>query len=239
VSEAPATPDPGRDHARRVGAALWIAGVLEFVAGMIVAQSAWSHPPYSLTQNVISDLGAIHCGPLDGRTVCSPLHVVFNASLIVAGLLLLGGLALLRSTFPRGRLARIGIGLLAISGVGAIGVGTLPEDYFLPGHLLSALLAFAGGNLALLALGGAMRGDPRWGRWSLYSIASGLIGLGALGLIVARAYEWGGVFSAWGEGGIERTIAAPIFLWLLATGVLVFRFRDHAPDAAPRERPAG
>lgn len=218
----------------RTGAGLWILGVIEFVVGMIVAQLAWTSPKYSLTQNVISDLGAIHCGPIGTRDVCSPLHLVFNVSLIVAGLLMLLGLVLVRSAFPAGRSATAGLVLLGVAGFGAIGVGSLPEDYYLPGHLLSALLAFAGGNLALLLLGVSMRGNARWGSWSLYSIVSGLVGLAALGLIVARAYEWGGFFSAWGEGGIERTIAAPIFLWLLVTGIFLTRLPTYAPHELPK-----
>jgi hypothetical membrane protein len=218
----------------RRGATLWVLGVAEFVIGMIVAQLAWTHPKYSLTQNVISDLGAIHCGSLGTREVCSPLHLVFNVSLVIAGLLLLAGLALVRTSLPEARATQIGVGLLVAAGIGAIGVGSLPEDYFLPGHLLSALLAFAGGNVALLCLGLSMRADARWGRWSLYSMVSGIVGLVALGLLVARAYEWGGFFSAWGEGGIERTVAAPIFLWLLATGIYLLRLPTYAPAGLPK-----
>lgn len=222
-------------RAVRHGAILWIVAVLEFVGGMIVAQLAWTNPRYSLTQNVISDLGAIHCQMVGSRHVCSPLHSVFNGSLIVAGIVLILGLLLLRSALPRKRPATVGIGLLVVSSLGAIGVGLFPEDYLLPAHLLSAFLAFAGGNLAVLFIGLAMRSDRHWGRgWSVYSVGSGLVGLAALGLIVVRAYDWGGFFSAWGEGGIERTIAAPIFLWVFVAGLRLARLPTYAPHELPQ-----
>ena len=211
------------------GAVLWILGVIVFVAGMAVAQLGWTNPGYTLTQNVISDLGAVHCGPYSGRDICSPLNAVFNGAVIAMGVLLLAGLYLVASALPRGRGGTWGIVLFALTGVGAIGVGLNPEDVRIDLHLLSAALAFLGGNLALLAFGVAMREPGRWRRWSSVTIGLGVIGLAAFGLIVARAYEWGGLFAAWGEGGIERTIVVPLLIWAVLAGVLLLRTREYAP----------
>jgi hypothetical membrane protein len=226
-----AAAEPGRYVRRSVhpGAVLWIVGVVEFVVAMAVVQLAWTNPSYSLTQNVISDLGAVHCGLQSGRDVCSPLHTVFNVSVVVVGILLIAGLWFAYSALPRGRWGQLGSGLLLVSGLGAIGVGLNPEDVRLSLHLLSAALAFGGGNLALVAYGIAMRSDPRWRRLASLTLGLGVVGLAAFVLIAARAYDWGGVFSAWGEGGIERTIAAPLFVWAAIAAIALLRRPEFAP----------
>ena len=51
--------------------------------------------PYSRRTGCISDLGAVGCGIFDGRDVCSPLHLLMNASFVVQGLGMLVGALLL------------------------------------------------------------------------------------------------------------------------------------------------
>jgi hypothetical membrane protein len=216
------------------GALLWVVGVLEFLVGMVVTQLGWSNPSYSLTNNYISDLGAVNCGPFGGQYVCSPWHVVFNVSIIVMGVLLILGVLLLPSAFPNRRTRTVGLGLLAIAGLGAIGVGVSPEDVNLTAHSLSALLAFAGGGLALMALGIAMFRDTRWDGYRAYSVFSGLFALVALGLFLGHSWQWGGAWSDLGVGGIERLIVAPILLWALVAGIHLLRIPSCAPHQLPK-----
>lgn len=108
-----------------IGAVFWIL-TLEFFAGQAVAQAAW-HTPYSLLTNSISDLGNTACGTwppssvnlkslgLSAQYICSPRHTVMNASFIAAGALILLGLYLTRSQWPRRRLAAWGILLLGLA----------------------------------------------------------------------------------------------------------------------------
>jgi hypothetical membrane protein len=216
------------------GAAIWVLGVVEFLVGMIITQFGWSNPSYSLTQNYISDLGAVHCGELAGRYVCSPWHLVFNISIILLGILLILGVLLLPSAFPNRRSRAIGLGLLVISGIGAIGVGLSPEDVNLTIHSLSALLAFAGGGFALIVLGFAMFRDTRWDGWRAYSVISGLVALVSLILFVAKSWTWGGLWADLGAGGIERLIVAPILLWALLVGIHLLRIPAFAPRQLPK-----
>jgi len=211
------------------GAILWVVGVLQFVGAMIVVQLAWSNPSYSLTQNYISDLGAIHCGSFASHSVCSPLHDVFNASIIALGLLLILGVLLLPTAFPNRSSRRVGLGLLVVAGIGAIGVGLSPEDYNLTIHSASALLSFLGGGFALIVLGFAMFRDTRWDGYRAFSVLSGLVALVALGLFLGGAYHWGGVWSAWGVGGMERLVVAPVLLWALVAGLHLWRIPSYAP----------
>jgi hypothetical membrane protein len=214
----------------RHGAILWIVGVLEFIVGMIVTQLGWT-TPYSLQNNYISDLGAVYCGEYAGRYVCSPWHDVFNISIILLGVLLILGTILLRTGFPPRTSRTLGLGLLVVAGIGAIGVGLSPEDVNLRVHTVSALLAFAGGGLALVVLGFAMFRDTRWDGFRAFSIFCGLIGLVALVLFVA------GVYGPLGVGGMERLIVAPVLLWALVCGLHLVRIPTYAPPGIKGARP--
>lgn len=218
------------------GALLWLIGVVEFVVGMIVTQLGWT-TSYSLSQNYISDLGAVHCGPISGRYVCSPWYEVFNLSIILLGLLLIFGAFLLRTAFRARGSRTVGLGLLVVGGLGSIGVGLFPEDVNLTVHTFSALIAFSAANLALIVLGLAMFRDTRWQGYRAFTVLCGLVGLVALFLFAGKAYQWGGFWADWGAGGIERTIVAPTMLWALLASIHLLRIRSFAPRLIPGGHP--
>ncbi len=209
-----------------LGAVLLIVGAVQFVVGMAVTQLGWT-TPYSLLHNYISDLGAVHCYYYTGaepRYICSPWHDVFNTSIVLLGLILIAGLYFIRSAFPPRRTRLVGLGLLVLAGVGAIGVGLSPEDVNLTVHTASALVAFLLGNLGLIVVALAMLRDTRWDGFRLFSVLSGAVGLGALVLFVAQF--WGPV----GAGGMERLIVAPILLWAVVVGVHLLRIATLRPE---------
>ena len=220
------------------GAILWLVGVVQFLVAQAVAQIAWDlhpgNPAYSLTQNYISDYGAVHCGELAGRFVCSPLYYVFDASIVVMGLLLVVGVLLMPTAFPARSSRRVGLGLLVLAQIGAIGVGLSPEDVNITVHALSALLAFVAANLALLVLALVMFRDTRWDGYRAYTFLSGLVGLVALGLFAAGAYDWGGGWHQWGVGGMERLAVAPVLLWAILVSVHLLRLPSFAPRSAAK-----
>ena len=223
------------------GAIAWIVGVVVFLVAQFVVQLAWDahagNPTYSLTQNYISDYGAIHCGSFSGHFVCSPLHDVFNASIVVMGLLLILGVVLLPTAFPARPSRKIGLGLLVVAAIGSIGVGLSPEDVNLTVHFVSAVLAFVGANFALLVLALVMFRDTRWDGYRGYTFLSGVVGFVALGLYGARAYEWGGIWSDWGVGGMERLIVAPVLLWAILVSVHLLRIPSFAPRSRAKRSP--
>jgi hypothetical membrane protein len=210
-------------------AILWLVGALQFLTAMIVTQFGWSNPSYSLAQNYISDLGAVHCGTFGGHYVCSPWHLVFDVSVVLFGALLILGVLLIPTAFPTRRSRTIGLGLLVLAAFGAIGVGLSPEDVNLAVHETVALLAFAGGALALIVLGFAMFRDTRWDGYRGYTMLSGLFALVALILFVAKSWQWGGLWADLGDGGIERLIVAPILLWIAVVSIHLLRIRSFAP----------
>ncbi|MGD0588445.1 MAG: DUF998 domain-containing protein [Thermoplasmata archaeon] len=216
----------------RHGALVLVVGTLQFIVAMVVAQMGWT-VPYSLRTNYISDLGAVNCGFFPASSshyVCSPWHLVFNVSIVIMGLLIVLAVLLIRTAFPARRSRTIGLGLLALAGIGSIGVGLSPEDVNLTIHSLSAALAFVGGGLALLVLGFAMFRDTRWDGFRAYTVLSGLVALIAFALFTSGTYVGLGV------GGMERLIAAPILLWSLVIGVHLARIPTFAPRAIPKSK---
>ena len=220
------------------GAILWLVGVLQFLGAQAVTQWAWDvhpgNPTYSLTQNYISDYGAVHCGEHAGRFVCSPLYAVFDVSIVVMGVLLIIGVVLMITAFPARTSRRVGLGLLVLAGLGSAGVGLSPEDVNLTIHTVSALLAFLAANLALLVLALVMFRDTRWDGYRIYTFVSGLVGLVALGLFAAGAYNAGGLWADWGVGGMERTIVAPVLVWAVVASVHLLRMPFFAPRILPK-----
>jgi hypothetical membrane protein len=213
------------------GAALWLAGALQFILAMAVVQLAWTgHPGYSLSHNYISDLGNTGCGPWPNPTsndICSPWHDVFDVSSVLLGVLVVLGAILVRSGFPTRRSSMVGLLCMAIGGLGSIGVGLSPENVNLTVHSVSALVAFVVGNFSLVVLGFAMFRDTRWDGLRAYTMLSGVVGLVATVLYVGHHDLTLGV------GGMERLIVAPLLLWLIVAPIHLLRIRQYAPHTIP------
>jgi hypothetical membrane protein len=201
-------------HYPLVAPVVWQLCIQFFVVQVVVA-SAWK-PPYSWRLNAISDLGATTCGQFDGRDVCSPLHGLMNISLILLGLSMALGSALM---YQQLRTSRGGYCLMAAAGVGAVLVGLFPEDTTHWAHITGADLAFLLGNIALVVFGFSLR-LPRWLSW--YSIVSGAVALAALYLFLSQNRFFLGL------GGMERVVAYPMTLWLVAMGLYISRSRDRS-----------
>jgi hypothetical membrane protein len=191
-----------RRRARYGGGVLALAS-LQFVAAMVVVQLGY--PGYSDLANSVSDLGGAG----------SPRAIVFNVSVVLLGLLAIAGVVLVRSAFRKGFGARAGLGLLALSGVGAVGVGLFPEGNHLHSSFASLAFVAAGAALLLLALG--MLRDTRWDGYRLFSFAGGLV------TFVGIALYAGPTSLGLGAGGAERLIIAPVLLWGILAGVHLLR----------------
>lgn len=234
-------PQPAVRSARAVaaGAILWILS-LEFFAGQAVAQAAW-RTPYSLLTNSISDLGNTACGTwppasvhlaslgLKAGYVCSPRHAVMNAAFIAAGVLILAGLYLTRSQWPRRRLTAWGVGLLAIAGAGKIIVGLVPENTVI-------LLHFLGGAGIFCAVAGILLlGLATWRTRRGVAVASlALAAIGLLGPVITKVAT-GGLHD---YGLAERLAEYPAFAWLAVMGMVFFRACRRGSDGAAEDSSA-
>ncbi|WP_412538556.1 DUF998 domain-containing protein [Longispora sp. K20-0274] len=201
-----------------VGAGAW-ALVVQYFVVLVVVRSAWS-TPYSWARNAISDLGAAECGAFGGRQVCSPWHVAANVSWVITGLLIVVGAVLVRGAFPPGRLPRVGLALIAISGASFVVVGFSPEDTRAVTHTTAALATIALGEIALVVLGLALRGRRPLVGWT--GITFGVVAMIALACMLARVGGHG-LFGLW-----ERIAAFPILIWLILCGTWLLGERLRA-----------
>jgi hypothetical membrane protein len=174
---------------RKTIGALLFASATQFVVLLMVAET--QYPGYSISYNYISDLG-----------VWSQASAyIFNPSVVVYGAMVLAAGYLMRTKLGWRQGA-----LIAISGLGGIGVGFFNEMTGYP-HIFFALLAFVGGSMAGLTLRRRLKGVMGW-----FGVAIGLISL--LALILLGTGIWLGL----GAGGMERMVFYPQSAFILALG---------------------
>jgi len=181
---------------------LWLlVGGLEMLFMVHLAEFLYSG--YSTSQNYISDLGV---GP-------SPSRWIFTAAIILFGLMALVTAALLRQRSDKSWIWL----MLALSGVGAIGVGVFNENDIPEVHSVFALMAFLFGNLAVIWSSKMVRSPL-----SYLFVLLGLIGLLALGLF------GGDIYLGLGAGGMERMIFYPAMFWAIGFGAYLLAQENKA-----------
>ena len=159
-------------------------GVAEFLLLMLIAEALY--PGYSVSRNYISDLGV------------GPTAVLFNSSIIIMGILLIIAAVLVWG------LSRVFAITIALTGIGAAGVGIFPETIH-PFHLIFALIAFLFASISSYPTIRISRG-PGKVLWPI---------LGTIGLIALLLFI-GHVYLGLGPGGMERMIVYPNLVWALA-----------------------
>ena len=178
---------------------LWLlVGGLEVL--FLIHLAEFLYPGYSVSENYISDLGV---GPM-------PSSAVFAVALVLFGLMALVAATLLRQENKNSKIWL----LIALFGIGAIGVGVFNSDYPLL-HLPSAALILLFGNFA--ALDSYKMARPPLS----YAFAIlGLIGLSALALF------GGSIYLGLGVGGMERMIFYPTIFWIIVFGAYLSAEND-------------
>lgn len=189
---------PDKEYYKIAGIIL-IIGCLQFFLAVNLAET--QYPGYSISKNVLSDLGGT-IPPIE------PSATIFNFSVIIFGIL---GLITVYLILKSGG-CRLFSACLAISSIGAMGVGLFPE-YTGSIHLAFTLLAFLFGTLAVLF-------SYRLGLNIPMVILSIVIGLISLSIIIIFILSSGkSPFIIYlGRGGAERFIAYPTILYLTALG---------------------
>jgi hypothetical membrane protein len=193
-----------------IGPVVWVSSVQYFVIQIIAGQTYKT--AYSLRLNTISDLGNTVCGMYSGRYVCSPLHNLMDASFIVLGITMASGALLIYQEFRRDTMTLIGFSFMALAGFGTVLVGLFPENTISILHTSGASLPFLLGNIGLIILGTSLA-IPKLLRY--YTLLSGVIALIALVFFYTQHYLGIGI------GGMERFVAYPQTLWLIAFGLYI------------------
>ena len=223
--------------------ALALLSVLQYFVAEAAVIGAWAGPePYSRRTGYISDLGAVGCGVFDGRNVCSPAHLLMNASFVVQGIGMMVGAWLLSSALlcvaartgvrvqvrPGRRspsLAALAARFLSFTaGAGTVMVGVVPEDAGSGWHNAGAVMYFVAGALALLVLGWLWVRQTALG-W--FILVCGGVSLGA---VIAAGVTGMAVPE---PGTLERLMGYPITIGMAASGLVVAqRVRSAARVAA-------
>lgn len=172
---------------KTLAGALIFIGTACFLVGIIVSEALY--PGYLVT-SMISDLGV-------GSTAA-----IYNSAIFGFGILLIASAYLLHKTGTK-----LGFGiLLALTGIGAAGVGIFPENIGVPHSICAITVFICGGLCAILA--SRIFSAP----WSWFSPVLGVITLVAVVLLGAKIYL------GLSAGGMERMIAYPLLIWALGTG---------------------
>jgi len=189
---------PENDFYRTAGILLLIAA-LQFFMAINLAETQF--PGYSSTTDTLSHLGGA-IPPIE------PSATIFNVSVILLGVLSLASVYLILKSGG----CRLFSSCLAISAVGAVGVGLFPS-YTGSFHMFFAILTFIFGSLTVLF-------SYRLGLNIPMVIVSLFTGFTSL-LIIISALFWGlnnPIFIYLGLGGAERFVVYPNLLYLLALG---------------------
>jgi len=173
---------------------------------LLVNIAEFLYPGYSVSGNYISDLGV---GP-------SPSREIFTLGVLAFGLLVL----LAASLLYQRKESHLWL-LIALSGIGALGVAVFNEDTGVA-HTIFSLVAFLFGCLAAIYAFTITKPLFSW-----FSLAMGLIGLAALVLMGAEAYL--GI----GPGGMERMIFYAGVLWALAYGARLMALEEARKMQTP------
>jgi hypothetical membrane protein len=186
----------------RLGGSLLFAAGAIILMGIITAEALYP-AGYSTAANEISDLGGTR--PPDSL-IFQPSATVFDVSMIVIGLLVIGGswfvhraFGLLSVTIP-----------LAVLGIGALGVGVFPGNTGNP-HAIFAMVTFVSGGVAALTASRVASAPFRY-----VSILLGVVSLFTLGsyVILGDSAPLAGL----GIGGVERWIVYPVVLFVTGFG---------------------
>jgi len=165
---------------------------------------------YSVANNYVSDLGA-NC-----RTTCTavPSAYLFDTSIALMGLLIIIGAYFLHRAYEW-KPATV---MIAIAGIGALGVGLFPETTGI-WHSIFSLIVFLFAGLTALVTARFQR-KPMF----YFSIVLGLATLAALFLYL------GGEYVGLGAGGMERMVVYPVLVWSIGFGGHLMAV-DEAPKA--------
>ncbi len=201
----------------RLGIVAWLGGFILFFAAQFVVGAAWSNPPYSWSNNNVSDLGNTYCqmwteNENPAQYVCSPLHTLMNSVFVLEGLCVIVGVLLIQSLWRRSWLSRMAQVFLIFAGLGVIAAGLAPADVNENAHVVLGALPIAlFGNTGLLLTGWGVNtsvvGKFRWAGPIL-----GLVGIVATILFFSHNYL------GLGHGGMERLWGYNFLIWTFIIG---------------------
>jgi hypothetical membrane protein len=175
---------------RKLTGLLVFLGTGQFMVGLMIA--AVLTPGYDIANETISSLGVQEAA------------LWFSGTVLLLGIFVLAAAYFIRTVFG----SLIVTILLALTGIGAIGVAVFPASDPLSGiHSVFSLITFVFANVTAIYAARFLRAPLLH-----ISIILGAVGLVALGLFVS------GTYLGLGIGGMERMIVLPVLAWGIAWG---------------------
>ncbi len=205
-------------NAAKSGVAIFV-GAVQFGVLLIVSEIVYSANgtdsfgylhgyAYSVSTNYVSDLGA-NC-PSSGACYIPPSALLFDSSIALLGLCIIVGAYFLHRAFGWAPATA----LVALAGVGALGVGLAPETTGIWHSLFSLMVFFFAGLSAIVTY--KFQKKPM----AYFSVILGVITLIALILFI------GNIYLGLGPGGMERMIVYPTLLWAIGLGGHLMALED-------------
>jgi hypothetical membrane protein len=204
-----------RQRLPAVAGALYSSAGFVLLMGIITAETKYPIFRHYTTRQEISDLGGTR--PPQGL-VTQPSAMIFDTTMLIAGVLLLAGAFALWRLY-RDRVLTV---VSTLFGIGALGVGIFPGNT--TPHPIVAMIAFVCSALTAIAV---FRVTPAPFRFM--SLTVGLLSL--IALTVAFLGDNSPIAKSIGIGGVERWVVFPMILWLAFFGGYLLASRHRMqPD---------
>ena len=199
---------------KRIAGLLFVVAVVQYVLVIVISEAVYSG--YSVGQQMVSELGD---WSLAGNNAA-----IFNASIILYGLLVIAGAYYIQRVFKN----RLFASLLAINGIGSLVAGVVALNISFEVHSMFGLIAFVTMVSAAIMSYKFVKSPL-----SYISIILGAITLSAIVLFMLGQGN-SDFYLGLGVGGMERFIIYPMALWLLGVGAyLIGDSSDKKQQAMP------
>ena len=210
---------PIRQRLPSVAGALYSSAGFVLLMGIITAETKYPVFRHYTTRQEISDLGGTR--PPQGL-VTQPSAMIFDTTMLIAGVLLLAGAFALWRLYQH----RVLTVVSTLFGAGALLVGIFPGNT--TPHPIVADIAFVFSALTAIAVFKVTSAPFRF-----MSLSVGLLSLVAL--FVAFLGDNSPVAKSIGLGGVERWVVFPMILWLAFFGghLLASRQRTQPDGRGP------
>jgi hypothetical membrane protein len=190
-------------HKEQIAGCLLLLAGSAILLGIITAEALYPDV-YTTFDNEISDLGATRP---PNSIILQPSATVFNTLMMATGAMLFVAAFFLQDAFHTRRVTVSS----ALMGLGVLGVGVFPGNHGTL-HPLFALMAFLSGGFAALLSSHIQVAPFRYFSMLLGGLALASLAIGVFG------GESSVFFDQLGDGGVERWIAYPVVLWMVAFG---------------------
>ena len=179
---------------KRIAGLLFFVGAVVYIFGIIISEAVYAG--YSVGQQYVSELG--------DWSKAGNSAPIFNVSATLSGLFVIAGAYFIQRVFKN----RLFTSLLAMTGIGSVGIGVFALDVSWQMHSIFAVVTFVSATASVIM-------SYKFEKSPLSYIS---VILGAVMLVAGVLGESFSFYLGLGLGGMQRFFVYPIFLWMLGFG---------------------